>query len=430
MELTTAIVLTIIAIIMSGLFSGAEIAYVQSSKVRMEIDAARGGLTDRIIQSFSRHEDMFISILLVGNNVVLVIYGITISIILNPLLEHWLHSEALVLVCNTVLSTGIILITGEFMPKTTFRINPYFSLRLLALPLWLSYILLYPVSVLVSWISKGLMKLFGIKETPASSTLLTIDQLDDYLQQSLDDSPSMAEVENEVKIFRNAIDFKDTQIGDCMIPRNEIVAVAFEGTTREQLVQLFISTGLSKIVVYKEDIDDVVGYIHISEMFSPGSDWRRKLKPVIFTPVTMLAQKMMRRMMAEKRSLVIVIDEFGGTAGLVTLEDLVEEIFGEIEDEHDRKRTLVRQMPDGSYEISGRAEIENLNEEYGLDIKESESYHTMGGFILYQLEALPAVGDSFVSDGLRFTVLRMSNTRIELVAVTYADKDQEDRKQD
>ena len=430
MELTTAIILTIIAIIMSGLFSGAEIAYVQSSKVRMEIDAARGGLTDRIIQSFSRHEDMFISSLLVGNNVVLVIYGITISIILNPLLEHWLHSEALVLVCSTALSTSLILITGEFMLKTSFRINPYFSLRLLALPLWLSYILLYPVSVLVSWISKGLMKLFGIKETPASSTLLTIDQLDDYLQQSLDDSPSMAEVENEVKIFRNAIDFKDTQIGDCMIPRNEIVAVAFEGTTREQLVQLFISTGLSKIVVYKEDIDDVVGYIHISEMFSPGSDWRRKLKPVIFTPVTMLAQKMMRRMMAEKRSLVIVIDEFGGTAGLVTLEDLVEEIFGEIEDEHDRKRTLVRQMPDGSYEISGRAEIENLNEEYGLDIKESESYHTMGGFILYQLEALPAVGDSFVSDGLRFTVLRMSNTRIELVAVTYADKDQEDRKQD
>ena len=419
MSFTTALVITILAVVFSALFSGMEIAYVQSNKVRMQIDGSRGGVVDRIIQGFSHNEDMFISSLLVGNNVVLVVYGITLSVLINPVLERWFgDSEAMVLIANTVFSTLVILLCGEFIPKATFRINPNFMMRMFALPLYVIYIVLYPVSKFISFITKGLMGLFGIQENKVDARLITMDQLDDYLEEQLHSRQQQKEdVDNEVKIFRNAIDFKDTTIGECMRPRNEIIAVDKDGTTRDDLLSLFSRTGLSKIVVYKEDIDDVVGYIHISELFNIDSDWRSHLKPVIFTPETMLANKMMRRMIAEKRSMCIVIDEFGGTSGLATLEDLVEEIFGEIEDEHDRQRQLFRQLPDGGYEISGRAEISAVNEGLGLDLKESEDYNTIAGFILHYTEALPSEGDAFDIGGMKFTVTRMSTTRIEQVRV-------------
>ncbi len=426
LPLSLALLITLIAILFSGLFSGSEIAFVQSSKVRMEIDAARGGFIDKIIKGFSRHEDMFISTLLVGNNVVLVIYGIAFSAIVNPLFEEWFNNnEALTLICNTILSTGVILITGEFFPKTTFRINPNFMMRLLALPLFLIYLLLYPVSWFVSFISNGLMKLFGLDKGEDNRSRLTIDELDDYIQQNISERTDKEAVENEVKIFRNAIDFKDTQISECMIPRNEIVAVPYNDTSREQLKRVFISTGLSKVVVYKEDIDDIAGYIHISELFNSDSDWRKRIKPVIFTPETMLANKMMRRMMNEKRSLVIVVDEFGGTAGLVSLEDLVEEIFGEIEDEHDVRKIIAKEVATGVYEFSGRVEISAINEEFGLDLKESEEYHTLSGYILENLQQFPKQGDSFEINGLEFTIERMTTTRIELVRVSELESSEE-----
>jgi CBS domain containing-hemolysin-like protein len=360
---------------------------------------------------------MFISSLLVGNNVVLVVYGITISYLINPLLQGLFHNEALVLICNTVISTTIILICGEFFPKTTFRINPNFTMRILALPLFIIYIVLYPVSWLISIISKGLMKLFSISSVKNINEKLTIDEIDEYLQESLNARKDKKDVENEVKIFRNAIDFKDTPIDACMIPRNEIIAVNIASTSRDELIRKFIATGLSKIVVFREDIDDVVGYIHVSELFDPECDWTCKLKPVIFTPETMLANKMMRRMLNEKRSLAIVVDEFGGTSGLVTLEDLVEEILGDIEDEHDRKKLRAIRISDTSIEAAGRAEIEYLNEEFALSIPESEEYHTLAGYILENLEALPSEGDTFTIDDLKLTILKMSVTKIELVRI-------------
>lgn len=413
MPLATAIVLTVVMILFSGFFSGSEIAYVQSSKVRMAIDATRGGLIDRIIRMFAAHEDMFISTLLVGNNAVLVIYGITISIIINPILEGWFSNEALVLICNTLFSTLVILLTGEFLPKTIFKVNPNMMMRILAMPLYLIYLVLYPISWAVSAISDGLKKLFRIKDhDEGNNQSLTMEELDSYIVENMDKVENVAAVENEVKIFRNAIDFKDTQIRECMIPRNEIVAVAYEDTTPEEIRQKFIETGLSKIVVYKEDIDDIVGYIHISEMFSTDVKWHKCLKPVLYTPETMLANKMMRKMIAEKRSMVIVVDEFGGTAGLATLEDLVEEIFGEIEDEHDQGRTWGKELPDGSYEFSGRAEIDAINETYGLDLKESEEYHTIAGYLLDRLGAMPAEGEVHEIGPYKFTVTKMAATRI------------------
>lgn len=413
-------------IFLSGFFSGSEIAFIQSSKVRMAIDATRSGLVDRIIRKLTAHEDMFISTLLIGNNVVNVIYGITISVILNPILEGWFHrNEALVLICNTLFSTMIILLAGEFLPKTVFRINPNNTFRLLALPLYIIYLVLYPVGWLVSKLSNGLKHLFGIRDAEPENgpNTLTMEQLDDYIEETIEQAGSEKAVENEVKIFRNAMDFKDTQIGECMRPRNEIVAVSLDGVTREELLRRFIDTGLSKIVVFREDIDDIAGYIHISELFSTGKDWRRCLKPVLYTPETMLANRMMQKMIAEKRSMVIVVDEYGGTAGLATLEDLVEEIFGEIEDEHDRKNAWGRKLPDGTFEFSGRAEIEAINEEFGLDLKESDDYHTIAGYLLEHLGKMPEEGETYEIDGFVFCVTKMDAMKI--LQVTLRTREQE-----
>lgn len=414
------LIIVLIAILFSALFSGSEIAFVQSSKVRMEIDATRGGIVDRIIRGFSHNEDMFISTLLVGNNVALVIYGIALSALINPWLESCFdNNEAAVLISNTIFSTAVILLLGEFIPKTSFRINPNLSMRIFALPLYLIYLVLYPISWFVSAISKGLMRIFGIAEEEEAKARLTMDELDDYIQRSIEEQRSSEEaVENEVKIFRKAIDFKDTEISECMIPRNEIVAVPLQGTTREELIKVFSATGLSKVVVYRGDIDDVAGYIHISELFNSTADWRRKLKPVIFTPETMLANKMMRRMMNEKRTLAMVVDEFGGIAGLVTLEDIVEEIFGEIEDEHDVNRMVARKLSEGCFEFSGRMEISAINEDYGLDLKEGEDYHTLSGFILDHLQAFPAQGDRLEIGDYLFTIVKMTASRIELVRIS------------
>lgn len=417
MSVTLAFIITIVAIIFSGLFSGTEIAFIQSNKVRIEIDATKGGFINKIISKFNSNQDMFISTILVGNNIVLVVYGITISVILNPMLQQIYNNEAFILIANTIVSTGIILITGEFVPKTVFRINPNLMLKLFALPVLIIYVLLYPISLFISWISRQLMKLIGVKDEQVETSSITMDELDNYIQQTIEEQKGKEEVENEVKIFRNAIDFKDTHIGDCMIPRNEIVAVDMETTTKEQLINTFVATGLSKIVVYKEDIDNVCGYIHVAELLDAEVEWKERIKPVVFTPETMLANKMMRRLMAEKKSMAIVVDEFGGTCGLVTLEDLVEEIFGEIEDEHDRQKLVERKIGENEYEFSGRVEIEHINEKFDLDIKESESYHTIAGYILDNLESLPSQGDVFELGDLKFTILNMSAARIELIKV-------------
>ncbi|MDE6715653.1 MAG: hemolysin family protein, partial [Muribaculaceae bacterium] len=246
----------------------------------------------------------------------------------------------------------------------------------------------------------------------------TVGELEAYIEENIDRTEEEhKEVEHEVKIFHNALDFSNTHLRDCMIPRNEIVAVDIADTTRDELVKIFTNSGLSKLIVYKDDIDDIVGSIHVSELFEQGKNWKEQLKPVVFAPETMLAQKMMRQLLSEKKSVAIVVDEFGGTAGMVTLEDLVEEIFGEIEDEHDRKRVLLRKINDSLYEFSGRAEIDHINEKFHLDIPENDEYQTIAGYILYNLEEIPDEGEEFTIGDLRFTILKKSASRIEKVRV-------------
>ncbi len=410
------LILAIIALVFSALFSGTEIAYVTADRVRVELDVKKGGFVNTIISRFYRDSDFFISTILVGNNIMLVIYGMGAAAVLEPWLESYHFNQAVVLILSTLISTGIILLTGEFFPKSIFRINPNISLKVFALPIYLFYLALYPVSLFTTWLSKVLMKLFGIKSGNQKGGMLSVGDLNSYLDRTIDEvNPAKTPVENEVKIFHNALDFSSTHIRDCMLPRNEVVAVNIDTTSRQELSELFTSSGRSKIVVYSGDIDNVLGYIHVSELFVPESDWKEHLKPVIFAPETLLANKLMRRLLAEKRSMAVVVDEFGGTAGLVTLEDLVEEIFGDIQDEHDNSRPMVREVKPGIYECSGRVEIENLRESFHIDIPEDDDYQTLAGYILHHVGEIPAEGDRIEINGKTFTIEKGSATRLELI---------------
>ena len=427
MSLASWIVLTVVSLVFSALFSGSEIAFITSDRVRVELDVQKGGVISRILSKFYTNRDFFISSILVGNNIMLVIYGMGASALLNPWLQSVSSNEAIVLILSTLISTGVILLTGEFFPKTIFRINPNASLKVVALPIFLFYLIFYPISAFTMWISKLLMGLFGIKNETAPHGMLSIVDLNNYLDRTIDDvNPAKTQIENEVKIFHNALDFSSTHLRDCMVPRNEIVAVEEETTTRDELSKLFTSSGRSKIVVYGEDIDDVKGYIHVSELFDVRVDWKTRVKPVIFVPEALLANKMMRRLLAEKKSMAIVVDEFGGTAGMVTLEDLVEEIFGDIQDEHDSTRSLVRESKPGVYDCSGRVEVENLRENYHIDIPEDDEYQTLAGYILFNTGEIPGQGDRIELDNKIFTILKRTSTRLELIRIESKAESAED----
>ena len=414
--MTTPLIIVLISLLLSGFFSGMEIAFVSSNKVRAEIDIARGGLVNRMLNVFYSHREMFISTLLIGNNIVNVVYSIGMAMLTQPLLELITTNEFVILLLQTLISSIIILFTGEFLPKAVFRINPNYSLRTFSLPLFTAYCLLYPITLFTEWLSASLMRLFGVQVTGDRHPVLTVEELDAYLQDNIDaHEDENREVEHEVKLFENALDFGDTRLRDCMVPRNEMVAVDISDTTRDDLVRLFTQSGLSKIVVYRDEIDHVIGFIQVSELFVTDVDWKKRIKPVLFAPESQLARKMMTSLLEKKRSMAIVLDEFGGTSGMVTLEDLVEEIFGEIEDEHDRNQLTARQVDETTYELSGRMEIEDINERFHLDLPESDDYQTIAGYLLFNHEALPAEGETVTIDQFELTVTKKTAGRIELI---------------
>ncbi|MDE6609298.1 MAG: hemolysin family protein, partial [Muribaculaceae bacterium] len=371
-----------------------------------------------ILNLFYSHSSFFITTILVGNNIMLVIYGMGASALLDPWLRQWVSGEAVLLLCSTLISTGVILLAGEFFPKIIFRINPNSSLKVLAIPLYLFYIVLFPVSMLTTCISRGLMALAGIKGERSRAGLLSVGDLNQYLERTIEDQHA-EEVENEVKIFHNALDFSTNHLRDCMIPRNEIKGVDIETADVVELEELFTSTGRSKAIIYRGDIDNVVGYIHVSELFTAtDSDWKERVKPVLFAPETLLSNKMMRRLLAEKRSVAIVVDEFGGTAGMVTLEDLVEEIFGDIQDEHDTPDLISRCIDDHTWEFSGRVEIESINETFHLGLAESDEYQTIAGYVLYLTGSIPEVGTCIdIPDRYTVEVMEKTASRLELIRI-------------
>lgn len=416
-----ALTYILISLAFSAFFSGMEIAFISSNKLRFELDKKNKSLTSRILDIFYRNPNQFISTMLVGNNIALVVYGLQMAIVLEPFIARVVDNEALIVLVQSIISTLLILFTGEFIPKTIFKFNPNFSLRLFSVPVLVIYILLYPISKFSALVSYLILKLLGVKNVNGTvqRTLGKVD-LDFFIQQSIEDAPQNSEMDTEVKIFQNALDFSSVRLRDCIVPRTEIVACDKTATV-EELRSRFIETGLSKILVFNENIDDIIGYIHSSEMFKNPEDWTQSIRSVSIVPETMAANKLMKLLMQDKKSLAVVVDEFGGTSGIVTLEDLVEEIFGEIEDEHDIKSYVAKMVGDKEYLLSGRMEIDTLNEKFGLELPESDDYVTIAGYILHFYQKFPKLHESIVIDKYTFKIIKVTATKIELVRMKVAE---------
>lgn len=406
----------LITMAFSAFFSGMEIAFVSSNKLRFEMDRNEQSITSRILSIFYKNPNNFISTMLVGNNIALVIYGILMAeLIEKNLLANYIDNEFLLVLCQTIISTLIILVTGEFVPKTLFKINPNFTLNICAIPAYICYVLLYPISKFASGLSGVLLFLTGTKiNKEASDKAFTKIDLDHFIQSSIQDSDNEEEINTEVKIFQNALDFSNIKVRDCMVPRTEIIAIE-EDATVEELMNLFTEKGISKILVYQDNIDNIIGYIHSSEMFHEPADWRQCIRQLPIVPETMSANKLMKLFMQQKKSLAVVVDEFGGTSGIVALEDLVEQIFGEIEDEHDTTSYVAKSIGNGEYVMSGRLDIEKANELFALDLPESDEYQTIGGLILHQYQSFPKAHEIITLDKFQFRIIKVTATKIELV---------------
>ncbi len=401
--------------VFSAFFSGMEIAFVSSNRLRAEMDREKGGLSQHAIEIFYRNPSNFVSTMLVGNNIALVIYGILFAKIFDETLFYELSDGARV-TCDTLLSTAVVLFTGEFLPKTFFKSNPNTMLTIFAVPAWICYVVLWPISRFSTMLSRGILRLVGVR-MPKESEGKEFTKVDlDYLvQSSIDNAKDDDEIEEEVKIFHNALDFHDTKVRDCMVPRTEIVAIDIDECTIEELKQKFVDSGHSKLVVYREDIDHIIGYIHSSELFKPFTDIAKHVQTMPYVPETMAAQKMMQTFLQTKKSLGVVIDEFGGTSGLISLEDIVEEIFGDIEDEHDNTKYVAKQLNEHEYVLSARLEIEKVNELFNLNLPESDEYMTVSGLILHEYQSFPKLNEVVKFGHFEFKIIKNTQTKIELV---------------
>jgi len=393
-----------------------EIAFVTSNKLRFELDKKQRDLSSSILSIFYKYPQQFISTMLVGNNVSLVIYGLLMADVLTPWLEP-VGNQFLITLFQTILATVIVLFTGEFLPKTIFRVNPNLWLRIFSWLLLLFYVLLYPISRFSTWLSMGILKIFRVEisATTQENVFSRID-LNYLIQETFENHQNEKELENEVKIFQNALDFSKVRLRDCSVPRTEIIALDYD-TDVVTLKQTFIETGLSKIPIYKGDIDNIVGYIHSSEMFEHQKDWKKQINQIPIVPENMAAQKLMKLFMLQKKSIAVVVDEFGGTAGIITLEDIIEEIFGEIEDEHDNKGYMAEQTGEKEYIFSGRLEVKVANAKFSLDIPESDEYETIAGFILHNHQHFPKLNEVIRIEGFTIKCVKVTNNRIELVKV-------------
>lgn len=402
--------------LLSAFFSGMEIAFVTSNRLLVEMDKEKSGLTQKVIATFYRHPNSFVSTMLVGNNIVLVVYGILIAKLFDQTIFSALDVGMRV-TADTIVSTIIILFTGEFLPKLLFKNNANRLLNLFAIPTYVLYIVLWPISRFATFLSKHLLALVGVKMTNENDDegFSRVD-LDYLVQSSIENAQHNEEtVNDEVKIFQNALEFSDTKVRECMVPRTEINAVDLDKCTTDELMQKFIESGNSKIIVYKQDIDHIVGYIHSSEMFRNKTSWQNHICQMPFVPETMAAQKLMQIFLQQKKSLGVVVDEFGGTSGIVSLEDIVEEIFGDIEDEHDNTKYIAKRLEEGHYLLSARLEIDKVNEMFDLDLPESEEYKTIGGLILHEYQSFPKLNEIISIGHYEFQIIKSSMTKIELV---------------
>lgn len=412
------IISIIVTMILSAFFSGMEIAFVSSSRLQAEIDKGEtNGFSQHCLDRFYHNPNGFVSTMLVGNNIVLVVYGILFAKIFDQIwIGIGIDNEATRVIIDTLSSTLVVLFTGEFLPKTLFKSNPNQLLTLFAPLAYFFYVVLWPISVFATWLSRGILRLIGVKipkeEENGAFTKVDLDYL---VQSSIDNAKNDEDIDDEVKIFQNALDFPDTKVRDCMVPRTEINAVDTDDCTLDELKQKFIESGNSKLIVFKGDIDHIIGYIHSSEMFNNADKWREHIRTMPFVPETMAAQKLLQTFLREKKSLGVVVDEFGGTSGIVSLEDIVEEIFGDIEDEHDNTNYISKKLKDGDYLLSARLEVDNVNEMFDLELPENDEYMTIGGLILHEYQSFPKLNEVVKVGKYEFKIIKSTMTKIELV---------------
>lgn len=400
---------------LSAFFSGMEIAFVSSNRMLAEMDREGNSIAKNIISRFYNHPNGFVSTMLVGNNIVLVVYSILVARLFDNTIFSSLD-DGMKVTADTLLSTLVILFTGEFLPKILFKNNANRLLSVFSVPAYLFYIILWPISRFSTLVSKYLLRLVGIRmETESDDDGFSKVDLDYLVQSSIENAQSDDEINEEVKIFQNALDFSDCKVRDCMVPRTEVNAVDVNDCTVDELMQKFVESGNSKIIVYDSDIDHIIGYIHSSEMFRNRDNWRECVCKMPFVPETMAAQKLMHIFLQQKKSLGVVVDEFGGTSGIVSLEDIVEEIFGDIEDEHDSTKYIATQVGENEYMLSARLEIDKVNDLFDLGLPESDDYMTVGGYILHEYQSFPKLNEVITIGRYEFRIIKSTMTKIELV---------------
>jgi CBS domain containing-hemolysin-like protein len=406
----------IISLLFSAFFSGMEIAYISANKLKIQVDKNQGIFGSGIISFFNKKPGHFIATMLVGNNIALVIYGIIMAVILEPLISRFTSSEIITLIIQTIISTLFILITAEFLPKTVFIINPNLALKIFAVPVIVIYLLLYPVTRIIVALSYLLIRIFTgkpIEKSSGEQVFGKID-LDHLLSKAQDQITNTTGEQSGIRIFQNVLDFSNIRLRDCMVPRNEIVSMD-EKSPVEDIRQKFIETGLSKILIYRETPDNIVGYIHSREIFKNPVEITSKIINIPIVPETMPANKLLQSFISKHRGIALVVDEFGGNSGIVTIEDIIEEIFGEIEDEHDFSELTEKRLNDNEFIFSGRLEIDYLNDMYKLGIPKTDDYETLAGLILFYHESIPVINEKITIHSFIFKILEVSQTRIGLI---------------
>ena len=414
-----SIVIILTTLVLSAFFSGFEIAYVSSNKVHIEILKKQEGLIANILTRLTHRPSKLLATMLVGNNVALVVYGFEMGKVMTLLLPPFFQN----VLWHTIISTLIILITAEFMPKVFFQIYANQLLKLFAVPAYFFYLLFYPFSSFIIWISDFVLRVFFKTKGDYVPLSFTKVELVDYISEQMGNVPKKEEVDAEVQMFQNALEFSGVKAREIMIPRTEIVAVDLNETI-ENLIATFVSSGFSKILIYNENIDDIVGYVHSFDMFKKPKTIKEVLIPVVTIPETIQINEVLNLLMRKRKSMAVVLDEYGGTSGIVTLEDIVEELFGEIEDEHDKDKFIEEKISDDEYLFSARLEVDYINETYHLNLPESEEYETLSGLIVLHTEEIPTQGETISLPPFVFSIEACSQTRIETVRVFIKENDE------
>ncbi|MBI3239562.1 MAG: HlyC/CorC family transporter [Flavobacteriia bacterium] len=409
-----AVIVLIGALLFSAFSSGMEMAFVASNRLKVELDRSKLSLFGRMLNLFYGNEGHFLAFILLANNIALVVFGIYAAEMLNPIIHGWgIESGLLVLLLQTVLSTLLILIFAEFLPKTFIQLNPNVFFRWGAGPMALLYWVLYFPTRFIVLLSHGFLRIFGVKVQQSEKVFSKTD-LQHFVADMNERMEDEADLGNEMQILQNALDFSKIKARDCMIPRTEIVAIDVEESI-EALAALFIETRLSKLLVYRDSIDNIIGYVHSFEMFRKPEGIKQLLRPISFVPESVPGKELLEMFTKQSSSIVVVVDEYGGTSGIITIEDVIEEIFGEIEDEHDDEDWLEEQISDKVYRFSARAEVSYLNRTYGFQLPESEAYETLGGMVIHQLESIPEADTTIEFDNYTLFMEEVTERRIEVI---------------